>query len=56
MRHTARTPPPPDFIACGLLQLMLFRKLQDARDSFEVSARYYKFPKVLCRYFAGILH
>ena len=56
MRHAARTPPPPDFVACGLLRLMLFRKLQNALDSFEVSVRSHKFSEVLFQFSAGILH
>ena len=56
MRHEARTPPPPDLVFCGLLQLTLFGKLQNVTQSFEVSARYYKcfanLLPVLCGYFA----
>ena len=48
MRHAARTPPPPDFIVCSLLQLTSFGKLQNATQNFEVSVRYYKFSEVLC--------
>ena len=47
MRHAARTPPPPDFVACGLLQLTLFGKLQNVTQRFEVNMRYYKFIFVL---------
>ena len=56
MLHAARTPPPPDFTACDLLLLMLFRKLQNALDSFEVNVRSCKFSEVLCQFSAGILH
>ena len=56
MRHAACTPPPPDFVICGLLQLTFFGKLQNVAHKFEVSARSYKFSAsslpVLCRYFA----
>ena len=50
--HTAA----PDFVACGLLQLTSFGKLQNALDSFEVNVRYYKFSEVLCQFSADILH
>ena len=56
MRHAARTPPPPDLIACGLLQLTLFRKLQNSKQSFEVSVRYYLFLAVFRQLSAGVLH
>ena len=46
MRHAARTPPPPDFIDCCLLRLMLIWKLQNTQASFEVSARSYKLSEV----------
>ena len=56
MRHAARTPPPPDFVAFGLLQLTLFGKLQNIAQRFEVNVRYYRFSAsslpVLYRYFA----
>ena len=56
MRHAARTPAPPDFIVCGLLQLTLFEQLQNVTQSFEVSVHYYNFfasySPVLCQYFA----
>ena len=48
MRHSARTPPRSDFITWCVLRLMLFWKLQNALDSFEVN--------VLCQFSAGILH
>ena len=56
MRHAARTPPPLDFVVCGLLQLTLFGKLQNAAQSFEVSVRYYKFFQIFSQLSAGILH
>ena len=55
MRHAARTPLSPDFVIRGVLQLTLFRKLKDALDSFEVSARSCKFSKVIRQFSAGIL-
>ena len=58
MRHAARTPPTPDFIACGLLRLASLRRLTNVMQSFEVNVCYYQFfasfPPVLCRYFALI--
>ena len=56
VRHAAHTPPPPDFVICGLLQLTLFGNLQNVAQHVEVSVRSYKFPQVLCQFFAGILH
>ena len=56
MRHAARTLPPPGFVACGLLQLMLFGKSQNVAQRFKVNVRYYQFSEVLCQFSAGILH
>ena len=55
MRHVARTPPPPDFVICGVLRLTLFRKLQNDLDSFEVNARSCKFFEVIGQFSAGVL-
>ena len=35
---------------------MLFRKLQNATQSFEVSVRHNKCSEALCQFSAGILH
>ena len=52
MCHVARTPPPLDFVVCGLLRLPAFRNLQNATQRFEVSVRYSLFHRsflpVLC--------
>ena len=56
MRHAARTPPPPEFIVCGLLQLTSLGKLQNVTQRFEVTVRYYRFSEVLRQFSAGILH
>ena len=52
MRHVARTPLPPDFVACGLFQLTSFGKSQNIAQRFEVKVRDYTFfassPQVFC--------
>ena len=45
MCHAARTPPLPDFIACVLLLLKPFRKLQNVLKGFEVNFRYSLFSE-----------
>ena len=59
MRHAARTPPPSDFIVCGLLRLMLFRKIAKCRTKFLGERSLLQVLRsslpVLCGYLALIL-